>query len=83
MCTSGIELMCLAERESTSLPKCSTSPTCHLEGSLEKSNSDGIGAIKGCSWPFIHVGSGSGPWSFGVERHMAEDIHMELLLTFI
>lgn len=35
MPTSGIELMCLVERESTSLPKCSTSPTCHLDGSLE------------------------------------------------
>lgn len=56
MRTSGIELMCLVERESTSLPKCSTSPTCHLDGSLEnKCNSDSIGAIKGCSWPF-HVG---------------------------
>lgn len=35
MRTSGIEWMCLVERESTSLPKCSTSPTCHLDGSLE------------------------------------------------
>lgn len=32
--TSGMELICLVERENTSLPKCSTSPTCHLDGSL-------------------------------------------------
>lgn len=35
MRTSGIELMCLVERARTSLPKCSTSPTCHFDGSLE------------------------------------------------
>lgn len=81
MRTSGIELMCLVGRESTSRPKCSTSPTCHLEGSLEKEcNGDSIGAIKGYSWPFIHVGSSFGAWSFGDERHVAENIHVELLL---
>lgn len=34
--TSGMELICFFERENTSLPKCSTSPTCHLDGSLAK-----------------------------------------------
>lgn len=32
--TSGMELICFVERENTSLPKCSTSPICHLDGSL-------------------------------------------------
>ena len=32
--TSGMELICFVERENSSLPKCSTSPTRHLDGSL-------------------------------------------------
>lgn len=32
--TSEMASICFAERENTNLPKCSTSQTCHLEGSL-------------------------------------------------
>lgn len=34
--TFGMELICFVERANISLPKCSTSPTCHLDGSLER-----------------------------------------------
>lgn len=34
--TSGMVLICLAERENTSLPKCSTSPMCQFDGSLKE-----------------------------------------------
>lgn len=30
-----MELICFGERENTSLPRCSTSSTCHLDGALE------------------------------------------------
>lgn len=34
--TFGMELICFVERANINLPKCSTSPTCHLDGSLER-----------------------------------------------